>query len=58
MLMAILKEFRAMAGPKGRHEHRLFPPAKYEYEMNRVQEGGGAGASVAVEMPPREEEER
>lgn len=57
-VMAILKEFRAMAGPKGRHEHRLFPPAKYEYEMNRVHECSGACSSAAVEMPPREEEAR
>ena len=58
-VMAILKEFRAMAGPKGRKQHRLFPPAMYEYEKNRVVEqgSGSASSSQAVLPPPTEEEE-
>ena len=33
--MAILKEFRDMAGLKGRNKHKLAPPVKYEYEKHR-----------------------
>ena len=53
--MAILKEFREMAGPKGRKEHRLFPPAKYEYEANR-EEGSSSKLEPSEDsLPPVEE---
>ena len=32
--MAILKEFRAMAGVRGREAHRPHPVPKYEYEKH------------------------
>ena len=34
-VMAILKEFRAMTGEKGRRPHHPQDPIKYEYEKNR-----------------------
>ena len=34
-VMAILKEFRAMAGPGGRTAHRPSEPSTYEYEKHR-----------------------
>ena len=34
-VMAILKEFREMAGPKGRHTHHPAPKVTYEYEKHR-----------------------
>jgi hypothetical protein len=33
-VMEILKEFRAMAGPKGRKAHRAAPKVSYEYEKH------------------------
>ena len=33
-VMAILKEFRAMTGEKGRRPHHPQDPIKYEYEKN------------------------
>jgi hypothetical protein len=33
-----LKEFRTMAGPKGRSLHRPWPKVSYEYEKHRVPE--------------------
>ena len=33
-VMAILKEFRDMAGPRGRMPHRPQNPIKYEYEKH------------------------
>ena len=35
-VMAILKEFRTMAGENGRRPHRAWPQVTYEYEKNRV----------------------
>ena len=35
-VMAIIKEFREMAGPGGRRPHRAQPPSTYEYEKHRV----------------------
>ena len=46
-----------MAGPKGRHEHRIFPPATYEYEKNYVA-NGSSSSEVPQHIPPMEEEER
>jgi hypothetical protein len=37
-VMEILKEFRTMAGPKGRSSHRPWPKVSYEYEKHRVPE--------------------
>ena len=34
--MAILKEFRMMAGVHGREAHRPHPVPKYEYEKHRA----------------------
>ena len=34
-VMAILKEFREMAGVKGRNAHRAAPKITYEYEKHR-----------------------
>ena len=34
-VMAILKEFREMAGPRGRQRHRAQAIPKYEYEKHR-----------------------
>ena len=34
-VMAVLKEFRAMAGEMGRRPHRAHHPIKNEYEKNR-----------------------
>ena len=34
-VMAILKEFREMAGPRGRQRHRPQPIPRYEYEKHR-----------------------
>ena len=34
-VMAILKEFREMAGVGGRQQHRPAEPSKYEYEKHR-----------------------
>jgi len=34
-VMAILKEFREMAGPRGREHHRPQPIPRYEYEKHR-----------------------
>ena len=55
-VMAILKVFREMAGPKGRKEHRLFPPAKYEYEAKRSSVGESSEGEGS--LPPRIEELR
>ena len=33
-VMAILKEFRDMAGPRGRKAHKPQNPVKYEYEKH------------------------
>ena len=46
-VMAILKEFREMAGPKGRTAHCPAEPSTYEYEKNRMQPAGGASSSMA-----------
>ena len=35
-VMAILKEFRAMAGEKGRKPHRPAPKVTYEYKKNKM----------------------
>ena len=35
-VMAILKEFRTMAGPAGRKAHRPANPITYEYEKHRI----------------------
>ena len=35
-VMAILKEFREMAGPRGRKAHRAAEPATYDYEKHCV----------------------
>ena len=35
-VMAILKEFRAMAGEQGRRPHHAQNPITYEYEKHRV----------------------
>ena len=35
-VVAILKEFREMAGPRGRTAHRPQEPSKYEYEKHRA----------------------
>ena len=56
-VMAILKEFRQMAGPKGRKDHRLFPPAKYEYEAKRQEEGSSSQLKSSNDsLPPVEED--
>ena len=34
-VMAILKEFREMAGPRGRKAHRPAPIPTYDYEKHR-----------------------
>jgi hypothetical protein len=33
LVMAILKEFRALSGQHGRHTHRGWTPPKYEYTV-------------------------
>ena len=45
--MAILKEFREMAGPKGRKTHHASEPSKYEYEKHRMnpKQGSEQGSS-------------
>ena len=35
-VMAILKEFRTLAGPAGRKAHRAANPITYEYEKHRI----------------------
>ena len=45
--MAILKEFREMAGPRGRTAHRPAAPSTYKYEKKRVQPAAGASSSMA-----------
>ena len=44
-VMTILKEFRAMAGDKGRRPHRAASAVFYEYEKSRIQ--GGRAAPTA-----------
>jgi len=39
-VMAILKEFRALAGDQGRRPHLPEPKVTYEYEKNRVCDNG------------------
>ena len=47
-----------MAGPKGRHEHRAFPLATYEYEKNRKEQGSSSLEMTQSVSPPGEEEGR
>ena len=41
-VMVILKQFRTMAGPKGRRPHRPWPQVSYEYEKHRVSEAASS----------------
>ena len=45
-VMAILKEFREMAGPRGRTAHRPAQPSTYEYEKHRFDPSKGASSST------------
>ena len=45
-VMAILKEFREMAGPKGRTAHRAAPKPVYEYEKHIIKPEGGTSSSM------------
>jgi hypothetical protein len=51
-VMAILKEFREMAGPGGRTAHRPSEPSTYEYEKHRFdpakQKAASSGASSST----------
>ena len=44
--MAILKDFREMAGPKGRTAHRAAPKPVYEYEKHIIKPEGGTSSSM------------
>ena len=48
-VMAILNEFREMAGPRGRTAHRPAEPSTYEYELapHATAPAGGASSSMA-----------
>ena len=45
-VMAILKEFREMAGPGGRTAHRPSEPSTYEYESKLKAASPGASSST------------
>ena len=45
-VMAILKEFREMAGPRGRTAHRPAEKSTYEYEKHRFDPSKGASSST------------
>ena len=45
-VMAILKEFREMAGEKGRHAHRAWPKAEYGYEKHRIDVAAASSSTV------------
>jgi len=45
-VMAILKEFREMAGAHGRQAHRPAEPSTYEYEKHRIDPSKGASSST------------
>ena len=47
-VMTILKEFREMAGPRGRKAHRPAEPPKYEYEKYRIKPDGGSEAGCST----------
>ena len=47
-VMRILKEFREMAGPRGRTAHRPTGPPKYEYEKHRIKPEGRTEAACST----------
>ena len=44
-VMAILKEFREMAGPRGRDSHRPAERVVYGYERHRVKDEASSSTS-------------
>ena len=57
-VMAILKEFREMAGPGGRHAHHAAPQPTYAYEAHRIKPEGLAPPAPRPPAPQHEEQSR